>query len=271
MIRATTRAYLVALSVAAAAAATAGCDVNVDGGNFNVGLASGRASEQWTRTYTLPATGRFELTNINGSITIEASTDGKVEVHAERIAKSSSDEAARELLKKIEIHEEVAADRVALETRAPKTWGRDGHEVKYAVKVPKGVRVSAKNTNGGIDLRHLENEVTATTTNGGIKGDDLAGRVEVSTTNGGVDLTLGAVPGTIKAQTVNGGVSLTVPGDTKADLSAHVVNGGIHVDDALKFEPVGEQNRRQVEGRLNGGGNRIEVSTTNGGVSVSSK
>ena len=48
--------------------------------------------------------------NQNGPITVEPSAaGGQVEVRAERIARSSSDEAAKELLKKIEIREDVTA------------------------------------------------------------------------------------------------------------------------------------------------------------------
>ena len=41
-----------------AAVAAAGCDLNVGDGNFNVGLASGKATDTWTRTYTLSEAGR---------------------------------------------------------------------------------------------------------------------------------------------------------------------------------------------------------------------
>ena len=72
-------------------------------------------------------------------------------------------------------------------------------------------------------------------------------------------------------ETVNGGISLEVPSNLSADLSAHVTNGGIHVDDVLKFEAVGQQTRRSVEGKLNGGGRRLEASTTNGGIRIHAK
>ena len=76
--------------------ATAGCDLNVGDGNFNVGLTSGRATDTWTRTYTLSEGGTIEVVNQNGPITVEPSTvGGQVEVRAERLARSSSDEAAK--------------------------------------------------------------------------------------------------------------------------------------------------------------------------------
>jgi len=266
------RAALACVAVLAAGSAAVACDVNVGDGNFNVGLASGKASDTWTKTFTVSAGGRLDLRNINGGIVVQPAAEGQpLEVSAERTARAASDEAARELLKKVEIHDEATADRVLIETRAPKTWGREGHEVKYTVKLPPGVKLEARTVNGGLELHRVTGDANLTTTNGAIKAEGLAGSVEARTTNGGIDVALAAVPGTVTLETVNGGVSLEVPAALAADLSAHVTNGGIQVDDALKFEAVGEQNRRNVQGKLNGGGHRVDVSTTNGGIAIHAK
>jgi hypothetical protein len=255
--------------VAAALLASA-CDVNLGNGDFSVGMASGRASDTWDRTYTVSPGGRVELENGNGAIEVTQATDGKLSVHAERIAKASSDEAAKQLLAKIEIVENVKPDAVRLETRAPKVM-RGGAEVKYSMKVPAGLSVHVTNTNGTVTLTGLANAVDANTTNGGIHGENLSGTVSATTTNGGVNLTLAKLgDGGITAETTNGGMSIEIPSDSKADVSAHVVNGGIGVEN-LKLETVGDQSRRRVEGRINGGGAHIELSTTNGGIRLAGK
>ncbi|MFI5246634.1 MAG: hypothetical protein ACHQQR_15475, partial [Gemmatimonadales bacterium] len=64
--------------------------------------------------------------------------------------------------------------------------------------------------------------------------------------------------------TVNGGVTLGVPETAKADVLATCTNGGINWS-GLKME-VSEQSRRRLEGKMNGGGTSIELSTVNGGV-----
>jgi hypothetical protein len=87
----------------------------------------------------------------------------------------------------------------------------------------------------------------------------------VTTTNGGVRLALrGVGKGGLRAETVNGGVNVELPKDAGANVSARVVNGGLGVDN-LQIETIGEQNRRRLEGKLNGGGPPIELGTTNGG------
>lgn len=257
--------------VAALALAAGGCDVSIGGGDFNLGAASGRATDEWSRKYQVASGGRFEVVNVNGQVQVEQATGSDVEVRAERIAKASTDDAANELLGKVEMAETKTADGVKLETKAPKNWGRGGVEVKYFVKVPAGVKVSAQTTNGGIRLLSISNEVVASTVNGGVNGDGLTGAVEATTTNGGIDLSLGAVAeGGVKAETVNGGVVVSVPRDAKADVRASVVNGGLSVGD-LPVTTVGEQSRRRLEGKLNGGGPRIVIGAVNGGVRLAGK
>ena len=266
------RTALLPLWLAAAAVTGFGCDVRAGEGGFSLGMASGRAADEWKKTYTISADGRFEIRNTNGTVTVEQSTaPDTVEVRAERIAKASSDEAAQSVLKQIEITEDVRPDVERLETKAPQSW-RQNHEVRYFIKVPKSIKVEARTTNGGVRLNGIANEVIASSQNGGIKGDGLSGHVDANTTNGGVEIGLDALANDgVRLETVNGGVQLQLPKTAKADISARCVNGGVHVDDQLSVESTGEKNRRRLEGRLNGGGSRIELATTNGGIHITGR
>ena len=118
-----TSLFMVCLAIAGLAGG--GCDVRAGDGTFSVDLASGRASDEWKKTYTIAPGGRFEVKNINGTVTIEQGTDdGTIDVRAERIVKASSDEAAQTIPKQLEMREDVKPDAVRLETRAPAKWGR---------------------------------------------------------------------------------------------------------------------------------------------------
>lgn len=249
----------------------AACDIAVDGhGGLGLGFAAGKASDQWTRTYDVGTSGRLELINVNGRITAEAVDGTEVEVRAERTAKAATDEAAKDLLQRIEIREETSAGRVRIEVRAPRMNGPSGHEFTWTVKVPRGVSVDLRTVNGGLRLQNLEGDVYARTTNGGIKGTGLlAAGVDASVVNGGVEIELAraVTTGTFQLEAVNGGVSITLPPDSKADIAGRCVNGGISTSD-LPLETVGEQNRRRLDAKLNGGGARISLETVNGGVRV---
>jgi len=258
-------AALVLLGFGAAA-----CDINVGGAGLSIGMASERATDQWTRSYDITAGGRFEVVNVNGLVQVEPADGQAVEVHAERIAKASTEAEAKALLSKTEIAEQVTSDSVTIRTQAPKTWGSSGVEVRYTVKVPSSLRVKAVTTNGGVKLLKIANDIEAQTTNGGVSGEELGGAVEASATNGGIQLDFARVGGDISAETTNGGVSVKVPRDAKVTIAASVMNGGISMGD-LPVEITGQRSRRRVEGNLNGGGSRVALETTNGGIRLSGR
>lgn len=253
------------------------CDIQAGNGQFDIDFAAGKATDTWTRTYTVPAGGRFELINVNGRITAEP-TDGKgVLVEGKRSAKARSDEAAKEMLAKLEIREEVGSSTVRVESRPPRMGGFGGHEIEWTVKVPEGLTVDLRTVNGGVRITGLSGQVYARTTNGGVKGSKLViDKLEASVVNGGIDIEidspLDATDG-IDLTTVNGGVTLALPSESKATITARAVNGGVRASDDLNLareeESSERESRRRLSGTMNGGGARVNVSTTNGGVRLS--
>lgn len=234
-----------------------------------MGPLTGRATDEWTKTFPLTPGGEVRIVNTNGKVEIEGVDAATVEVHAVRIAKAATDEGARQLLPRISIKEDIKPDRVSIETeRIAGIMIGAGFEVQYSVKAPKNAVVNARSTNGPITLTGLSGPVTAHTTNGGVKATDLRGGVDARATNGGVTVDLAAL-GTerIQLSTTNGGVTLIVPETARANLTASWTNGGINLASGLKIE-VSEQSRRKFEGRMNGGGTPIELKTTNGGIRV---
>jgi hypothetical protein len=247
------------------AVALAGCDVSL-------GNLSARATEEWTHTYPLTAGGEIRIINTNGRIDIEGVDGTTLEVRAERIARGATDSAARELLPRIVIKENVAPDRVSLETeRMNGIMIGAGFEVRYHVRAPKNALVNVTNTNGQVSVVGISGKVVAHTTNGGVKGTALTGGVDARSTNGGVSVDMASVgPERISLETTNGGVTLMLPEQAKATVSASCTNGGISVGSLDNFE-VSEKSRRHLEGRLNGGGTEIELQTTNGGIRLRSR
>lgn len=259
----------VGLSVAA-------CDVKTDAsGDFSFDIASGKAQDTWTRTYTLADQGRLELINVNGRITAEPAPDDKVTVEGRRSVKASTDEAAKEKLAELQIREEVTGDRVRVESRPPRLSGFGGHEIEWAIKVPRGVVVDLRTVNGGVRITGLQGEVHARTTNGGVRGKDVGTQIlEASSVNGGIEIEFTRPlesTASVEVETVNGGVELGLMADSKATISARAVNGGVSVTD-LPVEKQEQANsfesKRRLEGTLNGGGAKVKISTTNGGVRI---
>ena len=270
------RSLFVTVLVFSAALSTAACDIQAgENGHFSVDLASGKATDTWSRTYTVQAGGRFELINVNGRITAEPTDGNDVLVEGKRTAKARTDEGAKEMLSKLEIREEIGGSTVRVEARPPRMRGW-GHEIEWTVKVPKGLTVDLRTTNGGVRLNGLSGEIHAKTTNGGVKGTNLViDSLEASVVNGGVEIELGSpldATDAVEITTVNGGVTLSLPAESKATIAARAVNGGVRASDELKIEKEEAANeheaRRRLNGTMNGGGARVNISTTNGGVRI---
>jgi DUF4097 and DUF4098 domain-containing protein YvlB len=132
------------------------------------------------------------------------------------------------------------------------------------VKVPARTKVLLTTTNGQIEVVDVKAAAHLETVNGRINARGLGGEVKASTVNGGVDIGLASLTSDVSVETTNGGVTVRLPSDAKAVLLGRTTNGGLSVD-GLQVEEV-ERSRRRLEARLNGGGNRIEAETTNGGI-----
>ena len=249
MSRRVRRALLALPLFVVATAATTACDI---------AMADLKQKEtaEWRKTYDVKAGGRLEISNVNGRIEVEPAAGESIEVVAEKSVRAASAEAAKDALSRIEIHETVSADDVRIETKLQKRTGILGglsQEVHYRVKVPPALEVRVTTVNGGIEVNGLKGRVTAETTNGGIE----------------VDLARVAESGA-KLGCTNGGITLTLPSDAKASISARITNGGINTS-GVTIETTGENSRRHLEGRMNGGGPRIDIEGTNGGIRIASR
>jgi hypothetical protein len=256
-----------------------GCDIKVDDGKVSVGVSRGRASDEWVRSYTLAKGGRFEIANENGQIEVRGNTGPEVKVKAFREVSSNSDEDAQARLKNLKMREDVSSDRVLIQaetdSRERRGFGR-GVGVRYEVEVPAGLIVTVKTMNGAVRLDDVTGTFTAATTNGNVAGDNVSGAVQGSTVNGSVSLNLDEVTGDVRLTTVNGAVRLEIPATANAELEAATVNGAVSVDDKLALTDVARDRgsfgpATSIKGRLNKGGPRVALQTTNGGVRVSAR
>jgi len=249
--------------VAALASLTAACDIALSG-------AREEATETVTRSFPLSPGGTLDISTTNGRIEVVAGSSPTVEVKAVKVAKAATKEGAAELLKNLQIKEEVTPDLVKLRAERGKGgltgWGTST-EVRYFVQVPANTKVLLNTTNGEIEVVNVTASAQMETVNGQINARGLGGDVKASTTNGGVDISFAALTGDVNVETTNGGVTVRLPADAKALLLGRTTNGGLSVD-GLQVEEV-ERSRRRLEARLNGGGRRIEAETTNGGITFS--
>jgi len=257
-----------------------GCDIKVDDGNVSLGVSHGRASDEWVRSYTLPKGGSFEIANQNGEIVVKRGESSEVKVTAHREVSAGSDEEAQTRLKNLKMREEVTPDRVFIEAQSGDSFQRvgfvEGLAVRYEVEVPDGLTATFKTMNGTVRLDGVNGRITAGTTNGNVTGNGITGAVQGSSVNGSVSVNFDEVSGEVQLTTVNGAVRVELPPSADVELHATTVNGSVSVDDKLALADrldnrSGFGRPTNVSGRLNKGGARLTLQTTNGPVRVSAQ
>lgn len=261
----TTRLRAATLLLPVLLVASAGCDIAMAD-------YSEQQSVEWRKAFELQPGGRVEISNVNGKIEVMPGEGNSVEVVARKTGKGATPDAAKAALERIEIVDSSTSTGVKIETKVERSpgglFGHSQGQVQYTVRVPADAELKLTTVNGGVEIEGVTGRINAETTNGGIRARDIGGSIEAATTNGGLDVDLTRVPeGGVKLECTNGGIKLRLPSDAKASISARITNGGIDTE-GLSVQTRGESTRRRLDGDLNGGGPRIALEGTNGGISI---
>ena len=220
----------------------------------------------------------LEIKGINGDVRAELSSGDVAEVTATKHARRSNPDEVQ--IKVIEHADGVTICAVYPEGRhsrgpnecAPGNGGRmnsddNDTEVRFVVKVPRGIRYVAKSVNGDVSATDLQSDVEASTVNGEVQVS-TSGRAEATTVNGSIDARMGRADWQDGATftTVNGSITLLLPSEVNADLHASTVNGGITSDFPVTVQ--GRFGPRSMKGTLGRGGPDLELSTVNGSITL---
>lgn len=235
------------------------------------GPLSGRASDEWTRSYTIDEGGELQVVGGNGSIDVQGGTEPRVEVRAERVVRATSDAIAQPMVSRVRITEDVTSSKIVLRSE-----GLGGIvvgaevEVNFRVTVPPATRLRLRAANGTITVSNIDGSLAVSTNNGTITGTGLRGGVDARSSNGAISIELAGVSKEpVDVHATNGQVELSIPPDANANVEATCKNGSVDTT-GLTLEPMGEQTPRRTRGRLNEGGTPIAVSTINGSVRLHS-
>jgi len=171
--------------------------------------------------------------------------------------------------------------------RGPSGSIRDNNvSVNFTLRIPDGVAIVARATNGNVRAEGLSAPVTVRTTNGNVSAETRSGDVEAHTTNGNVSARAGGVvragttngnvtatfgradwTGDLRIATTNGNVSVTLPASPDLDLRARTGTGSIRTDFSVPVTRPGYTGAR-AEGRIGRGGRVLDLAAQNGNVRV---
>jgi hypothetical protein len=230
----------------------------------------GTFTEEFHQTYALTPDGRVELDNINGAVHISTWEKNEVKVDAIKYAD------AKDRLDDARIEIDSGKEYLSIRTKYRDhdltfNWGSRNNPpgVEYTLTVPRTARLDEiKLINGSLDVNGVTGEVHASCINGKLEAHNLAGRAELSTINGHLDARFDQLAGSsIDLNSVNGSVELTIPSDSKAEIEASTVSGGIDNDFGLHVNHhrfVGHD----LRGELGNGGPRIKLENVNGHIEI---
>jgi hypothetical protein len=257
----------------------------------------GRNQDTWPWDGRVASGNWFRLSSVNGPVSIERSTDGQVHVRAEKIAERRGEitDVAFVVLQSggdVRIcavwRNEVCDEEGTHRRRDDDDRDRNRHDtkVRFTIRVPSGVKVSAGTVNGEMRVRDLTSEVRAGTVNGRVEVMNVGGPVRATTVNGAVDVTTRNGPvtattvngdidvrmteldgdGDMEFHTVNGAITVETPSSLNARVSMETMHGSISSDYPVQLS--GRFGPRHAEGTIGRGGREIEMQTVNGSIEL---
>ena len=236
--------------------------------------APGDEIEKFEQSYPISPNGRVSVSNVNGSIVVEAWDKSEVRLEATKIADS------KEALADVEIKVDSRADSFSVEAdygswkRGEKNWKNRGKlEVQFRLSVPRtAVLDEVETVNGSVTVSNFTNMTKISAVNGNVTASNLRGTANLSTVNGEVaaDFDRLETGSRISLETVNGRVNLVIPSDANATLKAESLNGNITNDFGLPVRK-GKYVGRDLYGRVGTGEVQIKLESVNGPLSVTRK
>jgi hypothetical protein len=219
----------------------------------------------------------IEIIGVNGSIHAAAARGGNVAVTALKTAGRSNPAEVR--FETVPHAGGVTVCAIypspagrAANTCAPGGRGRNDTRdndtrVDFTVQVPAGIGLLARTVNGSIDAEGLQGDADGTTVNGSVN-ISTSGSARATTVNGSINASMDRAvwPNGGKFTTVNGAVTLRLPTAVNADVRLSTVSGGIQSDFPVQLSA--DPGPKHAEGVLGGGGQRLDVTTVNGSISL---
>jgi hypothetical protein len=160
--------------------------------------------------------------------------------------------------------------RVRIEIQVPAETALDLHSGDGHINVDgttAGARIDT--ADGAVEVRNFSGSIRARTGDGHITVDGVVGEVYLHSGDGHIDFT--ARPGSKMDRgwlihTSDGRVEVKLPADFSAELYAHTGDGHITLD--IPVTVNGSVERSRVRGKMNGGGELLEISTGDGSIHV---
>jgi uncharacterized protein involved in tellurium resistance len=230
-------------------------------------------TERFEQVYPFLPNGRVSVSNVNGSITVEAWDRNEIKLEYVKTADT------KDRLADVTVNIDARPERFLAEAKYDDVRNKETRNkwsrlnVDFKLMVPRGAILDQIGTvNGSVSASNFTNRTKLGSVNGSVTGTNLRGSAQLETVNGEVLADFDALDaaGRVTLSTVNGSVKLVMPSDANATVRADSLNGNI-VNDFNMPVRKGKYVGRDLHARLGNGGTMIKLQSVNGALSVGRK
>jgi len=126
----------------------------------------------------------------------------------------------------------------------------------------------ASSGSGSISIAQSgKGDVTVSASSGGITLSGVDGAARLNSSSGSIRID-GRPAGPWALHSSSGGITITVPPDAAFDLDARTSSGSIDSAHPVTMEVTGRIDKRHIQGKVRGGGPRIEASCASGSIRI---
>ena len=239
-------------------------------------------ADEWSKSYSVAGKPNLQVETSDGNIHIDTWEQNTIEARVTTERYKIGDGG-------IKIEEHQNGDTVELQVRFPHEVrlgiGVPSYRVDIDIHVPKQGRVRLRTGDGSIRLANFKGAMELESGDGHQDIVSVDGTLHVRTGDGkidasgrfdGLEMVTGdgqiearALPGSTVAsnwslRTGDGNITLEVPDTLAADINLHTGDGRITTDFPMTME--GRIDKKDIHGKLNGGGNLLTVHTGDGSI-----
>jgi len=239
-------------------------------------------ADEWSKSYPVAGKPNLQVETSDGNIHVDTWDQNTIEARVTTEHYKIGDGG-------IKIEEHQNGDTVELQVRFPREirFGIDvrSYRVDIDIHIPKEGRVQLRTGDGSIRLANFKGDMELQSGDGRQDIVSVDGTLRVRTGDGQIDATgrfdglemvtgdgrieARALPGSTVAsnwnlRTGDGNITLEVPATLAADINLHTGDGHITTDFPMTME--GRIDKKDIHGKLNGGGNPLTVHTGDGSI-----
>jgi DUF4097 and DUF4098 domain-containing protein YvlB len=241
-------------------------------------------ADEWNKSYDL--TGKPDLRVAAGDANVHIDTwdQNKIDVHVSTHGWHIGGGG-------LEVLEHQEGNAVTIELRYPHhnhvSFSIDTRRTELEIRMPRSANANVRTEDGSIVAGKLEGDLEFSTSDGRLTLEDLDGSLRAHTSDGTVRVSgrfdavdLRTDDGRVEfearqgsqlkqpweVRSSDGSVQVRVPGDLAADIDLHTGDG--HIVTNIPIVVDGKYDSQALHGKINGGGNRLTIRTSDGSITL---